>query len=72
MNAVEFIRSYLVYRGYINEDKKTPQVLKGVIYEAKEMQKKQLLDFGSKVAMKAHSGQSGWSIEQLYNEMFEK
>jgi hypothetical protein len=40
--------------------------------EAKEMQKKQLLDFGSKVAMKAHSGQSGWSIEQLYNEMFEK
>jgi hypothetical protein len=39
---------------------------------AKEMQKKQLLDFGSKVAMKARSNESGWSIEKLYNEMFEK
>jgi hypothetical protein len=39
---------------------------------AKELDKQNLLSFGSKVAMKARSSESGWSIEQLYNEMFEK
>jgi hypothetical protein len=47
--------------------------LQGAIYQydidkAIEMEKKQLLDFGSKVAMKAHAGQSGWSIIEVYNE----
>jgi hypothetical protein len=47
--------------------------LQGAIYQydidkAIEMEKKQLLDFGSKVAMKAHTGQSGWSIIEVYNE----
>jgi hypothetical protein len=54
------------------ECKKTKSNWKILENQAKEMQKKQLLDFGSKVAMKAHSGLSGWSIEQLYNETFEK
>ena len=36
--------------------------------EAKEMEKERLLEFGTKVAMKAHSGQSGWSIIEVYNE----
>jgi hypothetical protein len=47
--------------------------LQGAIYQydidkAIEMEKKQLLDFGSKVAMKAHTSQSGWSIIEVYNE----
>lgn len=47
--------------------------LQGAIYQydidkAIEMEKKQLLEFGSKVAMKAHTGQSGWSIIEVYNE----
>ena len=59
MTAVE----YLVYM----------YALQGAIYQydidkSIEMEKKQLLDFGSKVAMKAHTGQSGWSIIEVYNE----
>jgi len=46
--------------------------LSNVLNQAKELDKQNLLSFGSIVAMKAHSGQSGWSIEQLYNETFEK
>lgn len=43
-----------------------------LIPEAKEFEKEQILKFGSIVAMKARSNESGWSIEQLYNETFEK
>jgi hypothetical protein len=37
-------------------------------HEAKQIEKARLLEFGSKVAMKAHTGQSGWSIIEVYNE----
>ncbi len=36
--------------------------------EAKQMEKERMLEFGTKVAMKAHTGQSGWSIIEVYNE----
>ncbi len=64
----------MALEAYINGniDKLTVDDFLFLVGLAKEIQKKQLLDFGSKVAIKAHSGQSGWSIEQLYNEMFEQ
>ena len=72
MTAVEWLEWQL--GAYINRniDELTLDDYYFLVGIAKEMQKKQLLDFGSKVAMKAHSGQSGWSIEELYNEMFEQ
>lgn len=72
MTAVEWLEWQL--GAYINGniDELTFEDFLFLVGIAKEMQKKQLLDFGSKVAMKAHSGQSGWSIEQLYNETFKK
>lgn len=42
------------------------------IQKAKEMEKERMLEFGTKVAMKAHSGQSGWSIIEVYNETFKQ
>jgi hypothetical protein len=36
--------------------------------KAKEMEKERMLEFGTKVAMKAHTGKSGWSIIEVYNE----
>jgi hypothetical protein len=36
--------------------------------QAKEMEKERMLEFGAKVAMKAHTGKSGWSIIEVYNE----
>jgi hypothetical protein len=38
------------------------------IEQAKQIEKERMLEFGSKVAMKAHTGQSGWSIIEVYNE----
>ena len=39
--AVEFIEDYLKFKGIIIDDKTTPQVLVGIINEAKEMEKEQ-------------------------------
>jgi hypothetical protein len=40
--AVEFIEDYLKFKGIIIDDKTTPQVLVGIINQAKEMENKQL------------------------------
>lgn len=42
MTAVEFIEEYLRFKGLIIDDKNIPQVLIGVINDAKEMEKEQL------------------------------
>lgn len=42
MTAVEYIEAYLKHKGIIIDDKNTPQVLVGVINEAKEMEKQQM------------------------------
>lgn len=39
-----------------------------LVTKALVMEKERLLEFGTKVAMKAHTGQSGWSIIEVYNE----
>jgi hypothetical protein len=39
--AVEFIENYLKFKGIIIDDKTTPQVLVGIINQAKEMEKEQ-------------------------------
>lgn len=39
---------------------------------AKQIEKERMLEFGTKVAMKAHTGQSGWSIIEVYNETFKQ
>jgi hypothetical protein len=42
--AVEFIEDYLKFKGIIIDDKTTPQVLVGIINQAKEMEKQQIID----------------------------
>ena len=42
--AVQYIEEYLKYKGIIINDKTIPQVLIGVINEAKEMEKQQIID----------------------------
>ena len=43
LTAVQYIEEYLKYKGIIINDKTIPQVLIGVINEAKEMEKKQIV-----------------------------
>jgi hypothetical protein len=42
--AVEFIEDYLKFKGIIIYDKTIPQVLVGVINQAKEMEKQQIIN----------------------------
>jgi hypothetical protein len=42
--AVEYIDEYLRHKGIIIEDKNIPQVLIGIINEAKDIEKKQIVD----------------------------
>jgi hypothetical protein len=63
MTAVE----WLINEHFGGVENCTPD-FKHKIEIAKEMEKERLLEFGTKVAMKAHTGQSGWSIIELYNE----
>jgi hypothetical protein len=69
MTAVEWLANELTYKTddgrYIvdNTDDVTD-----IVNQAKQMEKERLLEFGSKVAMKAHTGKSGWSIIEVYNE----
>ena len=44
MTAVEFIEEYLRFKGLIIDDKNIPQVLIGVINDAKKMEKEQIED----------------------------
>lgn len=43
MTAVEYIEEYLISKGLIINDKTTPQVLVGVLNEAREMENKNKL-----------------------------
>ena len=44
LTAVQYIEEYLKYKCIIINDKTIPQVLVGVINEAKEIEKKQIID----------------------------
>jgi hypothetical protein len=63
MTAVE----WLIDEHFGSIENCTPD-FRNKIEQAKQMEKERLLEFGSKVAMKAHTGQSGWSIIEVYNE----
>jgi ferredoxin-fold anticodon binding domain-containing protein len=67
--AVEFIEDYLKFKGIIIDDKTIPQVLVGVINQAKEMFEQQIIDA-------YWEGCSNWDedkdAEQYYNETFKK
>jgi hypothetical protein len=76
LTAVDFIEDYLKFKGLIINDKTIPQVLVGVINDAKEMEKQQIIDaYGVKVN---HSIEQGTTVytrtfgEQYYNETFKK
>jgi hypothetical protein len=69
MTATEWLINELGYKDLVESEYPT---LYMILEQAKEMDKQNLLSFGCIVAMKAHSGLSGWSIEQLYNETFEQ
>ena len=74
--AVEFIEEYLRFKGLIINDKNIPQVLIGVINQAKEMEKQQIIDFSEDYVFECVScSYSGETInlkeaEQYYNETF--
>jgi len=59
--AVEFIEDYLKFKGLII-DNKSPQVLIGVINQAKKMEKQQIIN-----ALAEHPNIDS---EQYYNETF--
>jgi hypothetical protein len=63
MTAVEWLIDELSMGGYFPYG--PPEK---VVQQAKQMEKERMLEFGTKVAMKAHTGQSGWSIIEVYNE----
>jgi hypothetical protein len=65
MTAVEFIEEYLKFKGIIIDDKTIPQVLVGVINQAKEMEKQQIDDAWDKGKYSF-----GKDAEQYYNETF--
>ena len=70
LTAVEFIEDYLKFKGLIINDKTIPQVLVGVINDAKEMEKQQIIDacyYGKKYHEKFD-----YTSEQYYNETFNK
>jgi hypothetical protein len=44
LTAVDFIEDYLKFKGLIINDKTMPQLLVGIIKEAKEMEKQQIIN----------------------------
>lgn len=71
MTAVEYIEEYLINKGIIINDKTTPQVLVGVLNEAKEMEKQQLCYFYIKGAEAEINNPYVTNIE-FYNKTFNK
>jgi hypothetical protein len=73
--AVEFIEDYLKFKGLIIDKPNIPQVLVGIIKEAKEMEEQKIIDAYKKGR---ESGQTNYgygndvSSEQYYNETFNK
>ena len=72
MTATEWFLSEFKKQVWFEKDSELDIWINELIPKAIELDKQNLLSFGCIVAMKAHSGQSGWSIEQLYNETFEQ
>jgi len=67
--AVEFIEDYLKFKGIIIEKENYPQVIIGVINDAKEMEKQQIIDAHNDGKNILPPNENG---EQYYNETFNK
>jgi hypothetical protein len=68
MTAVEFIEDYLKFKGIIIEKENYPQVIIGVINDAKEIEKQQIMDAWE-------DGQNSFptiNAKQYYKETFNK
>ena len=72
LTAVQYIEEYLKYKGIIINDKTIPQALVGVINEAKEIEKQQIIDAVSKGWDYYEDGKVRWIGEDYYNETFNK
>jgi hypothetical protein len=73
LTSVQYIEEYLKYKGIIIDDKTIPQVLVGVINEAKEMEKQQIIDAYIKGNYKSNR-EMYWkkeSANKYYNEEYE-
>jgi hypothetical protein len=71
--AVELIEEYLKFKGIIIDDKTTPQVLVGIINQAKEMEQEQSIDFARLCLNKAKDLDiltAFMNTQQYYNETF--
>jgi hypothetical protein len=67
--AVEFIEEYLRFKGLIITDKNVPQILIGIINQAKEMEKQQIID-AMDVCQRTDFYVNYSDAEQYYNETF--
>jgi hypothetical protein len=68
MTAVEFIEDYLKFKGIIIEKENYPQVIIGVINDAKEIEKQQIMDAWE-------DGQNSFptiNAKQYYKETYNK
>jgi hypothetical protein len=74
--AVEFLEDYLKFKGIIIEKENYPQVIIGVINDAKEMEKQQVIDTyrdgRSDQQSERPSRFYNRNAEQYYNETFNK
>lgn len=69
MTAVEYIEAYLKHKEIIIDDKNIPQVLVGVINEAKEIQKEKIIEAYNQGCL--DTLKDGMKRgEQYYNETF--
>jgi hypothetical protein len=75
MTAVEFIEDYLKFKGIIIDDKTIPQVLVGVINQAKEMERQQIIESYCQGCFDISLNKNIFpreTSEQYYNETFNK
>lgn len=73
LTAVQYIEEYLKYKGIIIDDKTIPQVLIGVINEAKEIEKQQIINSHISGNWKSNADLF-WKkekAEKYYNEKYE-
>ena len=69
MTAVEFIEDYLKFKGIIIEKENYPQVIIGIINDAKEMEKQQIINAydNAYIDRYYYNSKNG---KQYYNEQF--
>ena len=72
--AVEFIEDYLKFKGLIIDKPNIPQVLVGIIKEAKEMEKQHIIDARVTAPLLNTCNKNEYTIEaeEYYNETFNK